>query len=53
MPQAVTFAAKDGQETHAQLLLPRETSSKPHPAILFFHGALKTDAAGVRSQAYV
>jgi dipeptidyl aminopeptidase/acylaminoacyl peptidase len=38
MPQAVTFAAKDGQETHAQLLLPRETASKPHPAILFFHG---------------
>jgi dipeptidyl aminopeptidase/acylaminoacyl peptidase len=38
MPQAVTFAAKDGQETHAQLFLPRETGSRPHPAILFFHG---------------
>jgi dipeptidyl aminopeptidase/acylaminoacyl peptidase len=38
MPQAVTFMANDGQETHAQLFLPRETSSKPHPAILFFHG---------------
>ena len=38
MPQAVAFIAKDGQETHAQLFLPRETSSKPHPAILFFHG---------------
>ena len=38
MPQAVTFPAKDGQETHAQLFLPRETSSKPHAAILFFHG---------------
>jgi len=38
MPQAVTFMAKDGQETHAQLFLPREASSKPHPAILFFHG---------------
>ncbi len=38
MPQAVTFAAKDGQETHAQLFLPRETGPKPHPAILFFHG---------------
>jgi dipeptidyl aminopeptidase/acylaminoacyl peptidase len=38
MPQAVTFTAKDNQETHAQLFLPRETSSKPHPAILFFHG---------------
>jgi len=38
MPQAATFTAKDGQETHAQLFLPRETTSKPHPAILFFHG---------------
>lgn len=38
MPQAVTFTAKDGQETHAQLFLPRETTSGPHPAILFFHG---------------
>src|SRR5713226_6836601 len=38
MPQAVTFRAKDGQETHAQLFLPHETTSKPHPAILFFHG---------------
>jgi hypothetical protein len=34
MPQAVIFTAKDGQETHAQLFLPRETTSKPHPAIL-------------------
>jgi dipeptidyl aminopeptidase/acylaminoacyl peptidase len=38
MPQAVTFTARDGQEMHAQLFLPRETTSKPHPAILFFHG---------------
>ena len=38
MPQAVTFTAKDGRETHAQLFLPREIGSKPHPAILFFHG---------------
>ena len=38
MPQAVTFTAKDGQETHAQLFLPDETTSKPRPAILFFHG---------------
>src|SRR6202012_867071 len=38
MPQVVTFAAKDGQETHGQLFLPRESGSKPHPAILFFHG---------------
>jgi dipeptidyl aminopeptidase/acylaminoacyl peptidase len=38
MPQAVTFTAKDGRETHAQLFLPRKTTAKPHPAILFFHG---------------
>jgi dipeptidyl aminopeptidase/acylaminoacyl peptidase len=38
MPQAVTFAAKDGHEAHAQLFPPREAASKPHPAILFFHG---------------
>ncbi|HZS57677.1 MAG TPA: prolyl oligopeptidase family serine peptidase [Gemmatimonadaceae bacterium] len=38
MPEAVIFTAKDGQETHAQLFLPPETTSKPHPAILFFHG---------------
>jgi dipeptidyl aminopeptidase/acylaminoacyl peptidase len=38
MPQVVTFAAQDGQETHGQLFLPRESTSKPHPAILFFHG---------------
>ena len=38
MPQAVTFTAKDGQETYAQLFLPRENTSKPHPTILFFHG---------------
>src|SRR5947209_15866592 len=38
MPQAVTFTAKDGQETHAQLFLPRETSSTGDPAILFIHG---------------
>src|SRR5271155_3849331 len=41
MPQAVTFRAKDGQETHAQLFLPREATSKPHAAILFFHGGPK------------
>ncbi len=38
VPQAVTFTAKDGQETRAQLFLPHETTSTPHPAILFFHG---------------
>ncbi len=37
-PQAVTFTAKDGLETYAQLFLPREATSSPHPAILFFHG---------------
>jgi dipeptidyl aminopeptidase/acylaminoacyl peptidase len=38
MPQAVTFAAKDGQESYGQLFVPRESASRPHPAILFFHG---------------
>jgi dipeptidyl aminopeptidase/acylaminoacyl peptidase len=38
-PEAVTFAAKDGQLVHAQLFLPRDSAtSKPHPAIMFFHG---------------
>jgi dipeptidyl aminopeptidase/acylaminoacyl peptidase len=38
-PEAVTFAAKDGQLVHAQLFLPRESgAAKPHPAIMFFHG---------------
>jgi dipeptidyl aminopeptidase/acylaminoacyl peptidase len=38
-PEAVTFAAKDGQQVHAQLFLPKEGgAAKPHPAILFFHG---------------
>src|SRR5262249_47274789 len=41
MPQPVTFTAKDGQQSHAQLFLPRENSSKLHPAILFFHGGPK------------
>lgn len=39
VPEHVTFAAKDGQVVHAQLFLPRDDStSKPHPAIMFFHG---------------
>jgi len=34
-----------------KLFLPRETTSKPHPAILFFHGGPSiTDAAGVQYQ---
>jgi dipeptidyl aminopeptidase/acylaminoacyl peptidase len=38
-PEAVTYAAKDGQLVHAQLFLPRDAgSAKPHPAIMFFHG---------------
>jgi dipeptidyl aminopeptidase/acylaminoacyl peptidase len=37
-PEAVTFAAKDGQPVHAQLFLPRDSATKPHPAIMFFHG---------------
>ena len=38
-PEAVTYAAKDGQVVHAQLFLPRDAASaKPHPAIMFFHG---------------
>jgi len=37
VPQALTFTAKDGQEAHAQLFLPRDGAAR-HPAILFFHG---------------
>jgi dipeptidyl aminopeptidase/acylaminoacyl peptidase len=38
-PEAVTYAAKDGQLVHAQLFLPLESGgAKPHPAIMFFHG---------------
>jgi dipeptidyl aminopeptidase/acylaminoacyl peptidase len=43
-PQAVTFAAKDGQQVHGQLFLPNTglpttgTAAKSRPAILFFHG---------------
>jgi dipeptidyl aminopeptidase/acylaminoacyl peptidase len=37
-PEAITFTAKDGQPAHAQLFLPRDAGSKPHPAIMFFHG---------------
>ena len=37
-PEAVTFKAQDGQETHAQLFLPRGSSAAARPAILFFHG---------------
>jgi dipeptidyl aminopeptidase/acylaminoacyl peptidase len=37
-PEAITFTAKDGQLSHAQLFVPRDAGSKPHPAIMFFHG---------------
>lgn len=38
-PEAVTYAAKDGQIVHSQLFLPRDAGgAKPHPAIMFFHG---------------
>jgi dipeptidyl aminopeptidase/acylaminoacyl peptidase len=38
-PEAVTYAAKDGQLVHAQLFLPRDVGeAKPHPAIMFYHG---------------
>jgi dipeptidyl aminopeptidase/acylaminoacyl peptidase len=38
-PTPVTFPAKDAQEVHAQLFLPRDIGdSKPHPSIMFFHG---------------
>src|SRR5580698_10283466 len=37
-PEAITFTAKDGQLSHAQLFLPRDAGSKPHPAVMFFHG---------------
>jgi dipeptidyl aminopeptidase/acylaminoacyl peptidase len=38
-PEAVTYAAKDGQLVHAQLFLPRDAGgAKPRPAIMFYHG---------------
>src|SRR3984957_1177284 len=38
LPQAASFTANVAQEPLAQLFLPRQPPSKPHPAILFFHG---------------
>jgi dipeptidyl aminopeptidase/acylaminoacyl peptidase len=38
MPHAVSFVAKDGQEVHGQIFVPRETTSARRPAVLFFHG---------------
>ena len=37
-PTSVSFPAKDGQLTHAQILLPEQGTAMRHPAILFFHG---------------
>jgi dipeptidyl aminopeptidase/acylaminoacyl peptidase len=37
-PQSISFKAKDGQDVHAQIFLPRDAASGPRPAILFFHG---------------
>jgi dipeptidyl aminopeptidase/acylaminoacyl peptidase len=38
-PEAVIFPAKDGQNVHGQLFLPKDAGSgKQHPAVLFFHG---------------
>jgi dipeptidyl aminopeptidase/acylaminoacyl peptidase len=38
-PESVSFPARDGQTTHAQIFLPQSRdSSGRHPAILFFHG---------------
>jgi dipeptidyl aminopeptidase/acylaminoacyl peptidase len=38
-PASVTFPAKDGQITHAQLFTPQDGgASTRHPAVLFFHG---------------
>ena len=37
-PQAVVFPAKDSQDSHGQLFLPRDGGGGTHPAILFFHG---------------
>lgn len=37
-PQSITFRAKDGLDTHAQLFLPPGGGASRHPAVLFFHG---------------
>jgi dipeptidyl aminopeptidase/acylaminoacyl peptidase len=38
-PESVIFHAKDGQDVHGQLFLPKDSgSSRQHPAVLFFHG---------------
>lgn len=36
-PQGITFPAKDGQISHAQLFLPKDPTQR-HAALLFFHG---------------
>lgn len=37
-PQSITFKARDGQDVHAQIFMPKDAASGPRPAILFFHG---------------
>jgi dipeptidyl aminopeptidase/acylaminoacyl peptidase len=37
-PRSITFTAKDGQQTYAQIFEPKEKTSRPRPAIMFFHG---------------
>ena len=37
-PTAITFKAKDGQDVHAQIFLPKVLGDGPHPTLLFFHG---------------
>jgi len=39
LPESLTFAARDGLVTHAQIFLPQQGApATRHPAILFFHG---------------
>lgn len=37
-PKAVLITAADGLQIHAQLFMPKEKGSQPHPALIFFHG---------------
>jgi dipeptidyl aminopeptidase/acylaminoacyl peptidase len=37
-PQQVIFSSADGLQLHGQLFLPKDTASRRHPAVVFFHG---------------
>jgi dipeptidyl aminopeptidase/acylaminoacyl peptidase len=37
-PRSITFKAKDGQDVHAQIFMPKDAASGPRPVIIFFHG---------------